>query len=123
MPTKVWYEIIYPVPNFNGCTVDVWEWNTNFSPHFVDVNYLSMLGLSYSILVKRARGISEPNMKNGIVLLTIDNILNKSCHDANVIVTGGKGRCRYDKWCCRQQHSWYRNNHLVCVNEIRNAGV
>ena len=26
MPTKVWYEITYPFPNFNGTTVEVWEW-------------------------------------------------------------------------------------------------
>ena len=26
-------EIIYPFPNFNGYTVDVWEWMNNFMPH------------------------------------------------------------------------------------------
>ena len=30
MPSKVWdeitYEITYPFPNFNGCTVEGWEW-------------------------------------------------------------------------------------------------
>ena len=33
MPSKVWEEIIYPFPNFNGCTVEVWEWISNFNPH------------------------------------------------------------------------------------------
>ena len=23
---NIWYEISYPFPNFNGCTVEVWEW-------------------------------------------------------------------------------------------------
>ena len=31
---KVWDEIAYPFPNFNGCTVEVWEWISNFIPHF-----------------------------------------------------------------------------------------
>ena len=26
-------EITYPFPNFNGCTVGVWEWTSNFIPH------------------------------------------------------------------------------------------
>ena len=35
MPNKVWYEITYPFPNFNGYTVEVWEWISNFIPHFI----------------------------------------------------------------------------------------
>ena len=31
---KVWGEIIYPFPNFNGATVEVCEWISNFIPHF-----------------------------------------------------------------------------------------
>ena len=31
---KGWNEITYPFPNFNGATVDVWEWISNFIPHF-----------------------------------------------------------------------------------------
>ena len=34
-PCNVWDEITYPFPNFNGCTVDVWEWINNFIPHFI----------------------------------------------------------------------------------------
>ena len=30
---KTWDEIIYPLPNFNGTAVDVWEWKSNFIPH------------------------------------------------------------------------------------------
>ena len=26
MPRKMWDEITYPFPNFNGATVEVWEW-------------------------------------------------------------------------------------------------
>ena len=35
MPSKVWDEITYPFPNFNGCTVEVWEWISKFIPHFI----------------------------------------------------------------------------------------
>ena len=31
---KAWYEIAYLFPNFNGVTVEVWEWIHNFIPHF-----------------------------------------------------------------------------------------
>ena len=32
---KVWDEITYSFPNFNGGTVEVWEWISNFIPHFI----------------------------------------------------------------------------------------
>ena len=31
---KVWNEITYPIPNFNSCTIKLWEWISNFIPHF-----------------------------------------------------------------------------------------
>ena len=33
MPSKVWDEIDYPFPNFNGYTVDVCVWISNVIPH------------------------------------------------------------------------------------------
>ena len=33
-PKNVWDEITYPIPNFNGCTVQVLEWLSNFIPAF-----------------------------------------------------------------------------------------
>ena len=53
MHSKVWDEIIYPFPNFNGCTVEVWEWLNNFTPHYNGCNYLSMLGLKLIHFSKR----------------------------------------------------------------------
>ena len=35
MPCKAGDEITYPFPNFNGCSVDVWEHISNFNPHFI----------------------------------------------------------------------------------------
>ena len=40
-------EVTNPSPNFNGCTVEVWEWISNFSPHFImDVITYSRYDLS-----------------------------------------------------------------------------
>ena len=33
---KVWHEISYPFPNFNGAAVEVWEWISNFISHFTE---------------------------------------------------------------------------------------
>ena len=42
----MWDEITYPFPNFNGATVDVWEWDKQFHFTLYNIcNYLSMLGL------------------------------------------------------------------------------
>ena len=35
MPSKVSYEFTYPLLNFNGCIVEVWEWKSYFIPHFI----------------------------------------------------------------------------------------
>ena len=51
-PSKVWDRITYPFLNFNGCTVEVYEWISNFIPHF-GCNYLSMLGLKLIHVSKR----------------------------------------------------------------------
>ena len=40
MPSKVWDEITYPFPNFNGATVEVWEWISNYIPHFMMMSLL-----------------------------------------------------------------------------------
>ena len=44
MSSKEWDKITYPIPNFNECTIEVWEWINNFSLHLRMI-YLSMIGL------------------------------------------------------------------------------
>ena len=34
--SRVWYEIIYPFPNFNGCTVEIWEYISFFIPYLIN---------------------------------------------------------------------------------------
>ena len=51
----MWDEITYPFPNFNGCTVEVWEWIGNFIPHFImGVITYPFWDSSQSMLVKGA---------------------------------------------------------------------
>ena len=52
---KVLDEITYAFPNFNSATVEVWEWISNFIPHFIMdvISYLFMLGLKLIHYSKR----------------------------------------------------------------------
>ena len=54
MSSKVWDEITYPFANFNICTVEVWDWISNFFPQFImDVLTYPCWDLSQNMLVKR----------------------------------------------------------------------
>ena len=46
------YEIIYPFPNFNGYTIDIWEWMGNIYLNG-KCNYSSILGLNLVYICKR----------------------------------------------------------------------
>ena len=35
IPSKDWDEITYPIPNFNGHTIEVWKWISNLISHFI----------------------------------------------------------------------------------------
>ena len=60
----MWDEITYPFPNFNGATVEVWEWITNLISHFMmgvisNSDLLSMLGFKLIHVGKRVPGINS----------------------------------------------------------------
>ena len=42
---KAWDEIVYSFSNFNGATVEVWEWISNCIPHFAGYVITYILGL------------------------------------------------------------------------------
>ena len=64
MHNKVWDEIIYPLPNFNGATVEVWEWRSNFIPHFImDVICNPCWDWSQTMLIKGAPEVSKIHMQ------------------------------------------------------------
>ena len=63
MTCKVWGKITILFLNFNGCTVEVWEWKSNFIPQFImdSITYscccvtrppTSMLPTSYGVHVR-----------------------------------------------------------------------
>ena len=43
-------------PNFSGCTVEAWEWISNFTPHFMDVIIYSCCGLKLFYVSKGGPG-------------------------------------------------------------------
>ena len=73
---KVCDEITYPFTNFNDCTVEVWEWISNFNTRFImDVIFLSM------------SWYQGDAMSHGIVL--IYSCLEKlSLYDCTMLVDG-----------------------------------
>ena len=40
IPLKVWDEITYPFPNFNGAVVEVWEWTSYFIAYFLGLEQM-----------------------------------------------------------------------------------
>ena len=65
MHRKVWDEITSPFPNFNGCTVEFWEWRSNFISHFImDVITYACWDYSQSMSVKGVPGSSGDLLKS-----------------------------------------------------------
>ena len=56
-------EITFPFPNLNGTTIDVWEWISNFIPHFTRRDYLSILGQSVRPCAENMSKISPLSYK------------------------------------------------------------
>ena len=62
MLSKAWDEITYPFPNFNGATVEVWEWISNFIPHLMMDELLIHSGFTLKYITKKAPGHSVSKM-------------------------------------------------------------
>ena len=58
----MWDKITYAFPNFNGWTVEVWEWMIDFITHLTGL--LIHAGIKVNRVSKRATAIN--NMHNGI---------------------------------------------------------
>ena len=88
---KMWDEITCPFPNFNGCTIEVWEWISNFFPHFItDVITYPCWDYRLSMLVKGAHGGTKWHLLNGNMLL-----FNITWH-------------RIDWWCSYYTDIWFQ---------------
>ena len=58
MPSNVCGEITYSSPNLNGVTVEVWEWISNFIPHFImDVMEIKLIHERHHLCNLRAYSI------------------------------------------------------------------
>ena len=69
MPSKVLDEITYPIKSFSCCTVQVWEWISNFIPHIIrDVFFLSLLELKLIHVSKRGPGC---NVRKWMVMVLL----------------------------------------------------
>ena len=70
----MWDEITYTFPNFNDCTVEVWEWINDFSSHS-GFNYLITSGLNLiQVNKKKDPSIDGPTIECGIVAW-VDDLL------------------------------------------------
>ena len=81
MAKKVCNEIPNPFPSFNGCTVEVWRWDSNFIPNIImDVTTYPCWDLSYTMLVK---GVPGPLLSSGSTIQLFQcqwTKLNKLCY-------------------------------------------
>ena len=121
-PSKMWDEITWTSPNFNGCTVEVWKWTSCFISHFIiDVNPFWLI--RQTMLVKWASDslwcIVSPvfctcwqflcRQNSKLKLLYTMNRLWSECTDAFCI--GQKGLRQSESLC-----DW-------CLSPIKLAGI
>ena len=105
MPSKVWNEITYPFPNFNGCSNEVWEWISNFFPSF-SIDVITEINISKLLIyVSKRAAIDWPKLYGSIILACWWTTMNGFLSLATV--TGksisGTARCfttlgELDKW-------------------------
>ena len=63
-PSKVWDEIFYPSPNFNGCAIEVWKWISSYIPHFeMDIITYPCYDLSQSVDPENTHKFTQPIRK------------------------------------------------------------
>ena len=64
MSSIVWVEITFPFPNFNGSSVEVWEWISNIAPRFL----MDLIINPWSILVQGAPEVWGIDKKSLVTL-------------------------------------------------------
>ena len=87
MPGKVLHGIAYPFPNFNGCTIEVWEWTSNSIPHFI-MNVITnpCWDLSQSMVVKGAPYCTPHQFTHSVAVDPRQwSLLSKLYHCAQVV--------------------------------------
>ena len=57
----MWNEITHPFPNFNGTTVEVWDWISNIISHITGHVILCMLGFKLNhVSIRDQRSVASP---------------------------------------------------------------
>ena len=99
----MWSEITYPFPNFNGATVGVWEWISNFIPHYNGCNYLSMIRLKLNHVSER-----DPGYQQEWCCISSPRIFNQNKH-----------RVTLKRYCSETGHAFrdYVVYHLICYDK------
>ena len=72
---KVWYELTYPFPNFNGAAIEIWEWINNFILHFTGHVITNLCWhLSLSVQVKGTAGdCNNHNIHSNCIMKQTEN--------------------------------------------------
>ena len=76
----MWEDITFPFPNFNGCTVEVWEWISNFISHFTEhVITYPCLGLKLNYVSKRSPGVAIELSRDRVIFPYLCLFLCEKC--------------------------------------------
>ena len=96
---QMWDEIDYQFPNFNGCTVEVWEWINNFIPHLLSLD--SLQGDTYSVS-SQIIFFRKDTRKYPIYIITFTDIISTYTNHA---------------WCGLCQSNSCEQNSLICISK------
>ena len=45
----IWNQITYSFSSYNGGTLEVWEWISNFNPHFTGMKLFILIGIKFNL--------------------------------------------------------------------------
>ena len=137
-------EITYPFSNFNGCTVEVWEWKSNFVLDFYNgCNYFSVLGLNLNHVSKRGhRGVKtskttrhryiNPTDKVCCIFSGLIDICWVGVQDGNMTYSGDNAvfvgndmvaRARYDDEFIGGRINSYRRDFMSSLDGVSIEGI
>ena len=116
----MWDDINYPYPNFNGCTIEVWEWISNFIPHYTRcVITCPCWDLSQSMLVKWAPGGVYVFQTVIIMYLVIPNYWIKSIWILNKLQSSAVlTRSNITWYCIHHCNDWSRIQIRIWIPKI-----
>ena len=79
----MWDEITYSFPNFNGATVEVWEWISDFIPHFTRLVSQSEIATYVFLVFSSLQNIYKVHVEELSRWMTCDSITVGYQHEKN----------------------------------------